>query len=321
MNVFNGLIICGGGAILLVILGHTIQYFAHNFDTNHVANYIYSFHMPLFFMISGFCAGYSKHGLWLSIKKSLVQLLIPFIIWSILLCWLNKLDWKDAIIINPRYWFLIVLFYVRIIHTICQSLSAKIKISEWIVLAFAVICLAAIQFIAGNTMIPCFNVVYYYLLFYVIGYSICRFYSDMEMVLKNKFLLILSGIVFLIWGFFFRRGVVPSIIAFLPGFAYFIPIALIGCYVCFNLSLNYFNTENKLMGFFGIHSLGVYVFSGLICYLICSYIPIVNECAIEHHYLVYVLFLIISAASGGFVYLLSLVQWLRPIIGLQPKIK
>ena len=75
------------------------------------------------------------------------------------------------------------------------------------------------------------------------------------------------------------------------------------------------------MGFFGIHSLGVYVFSGLICYLICSYIPIVNECTIEHHYIVYVLFLIISAASGGFVYLLSLVQWLRPFIGLQPKIK
>ncbi len=43
-----------GFAILLVILGHSLQYFYRDFNNSHLANFIYSFHMPLFFALSGF---------------------------------------------------------------------------------------------------------------------------------------------------------------------------------------------------------------------------------------------------------------------------
>lgn len=44
-----------GIAILLVVLGHVIQfmYCPSNFDQNPVFRVIYSFHMPLFFILSG----------------------------------------------------------------------------------------------------------------------------------------------------------------------------------------------------------------------------------------------------------------------------
>lgn len=42
-----------GFAILLVVIGHLIQYNFEDAFHNDIFNIIYSFHMPLFFFISG----------------------------------------------------------------------------------------------------------------------------------------------------------------------------------------------------------------------------------------------------------------------------
>lgn len=46
-----------GISIFLVLWGHSIQYFSAgeiNYFNNFVFRFIYSFHMPLFFLISGY---------------------------------------------------------------------------------------------------------------------------------------------------------------------------------------------------------------------------------------------------------------------------
>ena len=45
-------------AIIFVILGHVVQYMTNidSFDTSFVFRFIYSFHMPLFFVLSGYCS-------------------------------------------------------------------------------------------------------------------------------------------------------------------------------------------------------------------------------------------------------------------------
>ena len=74
-------------AIFLVIWGHIIQYFLSSvFYDEPVYRFIYSFHMPLFMMISGFFSYSSMSLKWnYFIKKKIVQLLLPSFSWGIIL--------------------------------------------------------------------------------------------------------------------------------------------------------------------------------------------------------------------------------------------
>lgn len=76
-----------GVAILLVLWGHTIQYFMIDgleFYNNVLFRFIYSFHMPLFMLVSGYllCGSIIRHEtLELCISK-IKSLGIPMIIWG-----------------------------------------------------------------------------------------------------------------------------------------------------------------------------------------------------------------------------------------------
>lgn len=63
-----------GFGIVLVVYGH-------NFPT--IENYIYSFHMPLFFLLAG--VFHPKKSKFFVIKKRIKQILIPYFLWSFLL--------------------------------------------------------------------------------------------------------------------------------------------------------------------------------------------------------------------------------------------
>lgn len=76
-----------GLAILMVVIGHVIQflYSPDNFDSNIVFRVIYSFHMPLFFILSGFVTTFAMEpetNIGIKIRKRFVQLIIPFIFWG-----------------------------------------------------------------------------------------------------------------------------------------------------------------------------------------------------------------------------------------------
>lgn len=74
-------------AIYLVLWGHCLQYFrSSDFHENTVWQIIYSFHMPLFMMISGY---FSKSSMKLSfaeiLKKKFSQLVLPCLSWTIIM--------------------------------------------------------------------------------------------------------------------------------------------------------------------------------------------------------------------------------------------
>ena len=71
-----------GVAIILVVLGHSVQINNPNFDNNLLFRVIYSFHMPMFMFLSGFIVhGQSGHTFPTYVKKNAIRLLIPFFIW------------------------------------------------------------------------------------------------------------------------------------------------------------------------------------------------------------------------------------------------
>jgi fucose 4-O-acetylase-like acetyltransferase len=70
-------------AITMVVLGHAIQYtLVKNIDANIIFRLMYSFHMPLFFFISGYLVKGDKPVAFL--WKQFRLLMIPFLIWMVL---------------------------------------------------------------------------------------------------------------------------------------------------------------------------------------------------------------------------------------------
>ena len=101
-------------AIFTVLMGHCIQYFLSS-DYNDEPGYrlIYSFHMPLFMMITGFFFVKTlRDGFIETMVKKARQLLLPVISWGAIWMFLRMCDgqsWKviyDIWIGNNGFWFL-----------------------------------------------------------------------------------------------------------------------------------------------------------------------------------------------------------------------
>ena len=80
-------------AIILVVLGHCIQFGSgmeylnsEQFFDNPLFKIIYTFHMPLFMLISGFLFAYSYKGKWLRcVKRRIQTLVVPMAVWALLI--------------------------------------------------------------------------------------------------------------------------------------------------------------------------------------------------------------------------------------------
>lgn len=113
-------------AIFLVLWGHCAQHLLTCEEwSNYIYIYIYSFHMPLFMVISGFFAGnIFKHSFFEVMKNKTWQLIVPVVLWGTLLyvidtymisnnttSYLNSILWR-------YFWFLKSLFICFILFSI-----------------------------------------------------------------------------------------------------------------------------------------------------------------------------------------------------------
>lgn len=76
--------IAKGITIILMVVGHSSI-------PERASNFIYAFHMPLFFIASGWCTNWDKDGLILFIRRKSKSLLIPFVIYSCIVLITKKL--------------------------------------------------------------------------------------------------------------------------------------------------------------------------------------------------------------------------------------
>ena len=116
-------------AITLVVLGHIVQfsYCPDTFDENHLFRYIYSFHMPLFMALSGFCRRFDV-SITSIIKKLSLTLLLPFLSWSFIRAIGDGQDFLQCIMDpDTSLWFLWVLYWINICFTITVFFSQKCR--------------------------------------------------------------------------------------------------------------------------------------------------------------------------------------------------
>lgn len=112
-----------GLAIILMVIGHSAL-------PQNLSNFIFAFHMPVFFILSGICSNYDKDNFVIFTKKRLKSIILPFVAYSIIvliLCtYLGVLNVESLILHGWggfALWFIPVFFVSSLLaKIICQHI-------------------------------------------------------------------------------------------------------------------------------------------------------------------------------------------------------
>lgn len=200
--------------IILVVVGHSFV----GYSANHpIAVWIYNFHMPLFFFISGYLLYYSPliHGKELGqtrmmgsngfVMKKAKRLLIPYVVISSLAfipkAWLSRFadrpvelsfdswwhmlvyPWDNVII---YFWYLPTLFLIMCVVMGCIKLSARLRFSlpVYVIVPLLVI----LYFFNPLTSVSLLNLagVVTNLIYFVLGIYFCGNQEKIERMFRLK---------------------------------------------------------------------------------------------------------------------------------------
>ena len=166
-----------GFAIMLVVLGHAIQYSVKNFDDYPLFRLIYAFHMPLFMFISGFVYRHGTRNPWLFLRNKSQILVLPFISWLLItFIWFhtitvpNAVEFLKGVIKSPDaggLWFLWVLFLIYVVMAFSQFIAPRRAVM--VTLCFYIVLNLLIHKIASVNVLG-LGLLCWYLLFFVIGH-------------------------------------------------------------------------------------------------------------------------------------------------------
>lgn len=191
-----------GFAVFLVLWGHVIQYFTIDgfaFYDNYLYKLIYSFHMPLFMIVSGylFFNSVSKHSFRTLISKRVKSLGWAMIIWggayNLILQILYVLMQHEKISVITLYkslfssWFI---WSVLLLSVITAGVEKKVKTKS----------LKSIMYIISIiiiSMLPCAEYNLFMFPYFILGYIVANRFQSEKNFPVNKHLDILSTILFL----------------------------------------------------------------------------------------------------------------------------
>lgn len=163
-----------GIAIILVVIGHCIQFGSGanvlesgSFFEDPLFKFIYSFHMPLFMLVSGYLFAYTtKRDTITIIKRKAKSILLPLIIWQTINLGINIIlgqSYTYTIFFLSyfhSFWFLRALFFCFMVILLMNRLFND-NIISYIVLFFI------LHFIP-NRVLP--NIFVFTIVYFVMGY-------------------------------------------------------------------------------------------------------------------------------------------------------
>ena len=126
-----------GFLMLSVVFGH---FFSHN--TTHglvsetIANFIYSYHMPLFVFVSGYFTKNKK------VVRGILRLLETYVVYQLIKGLLGSHSIMEMLVEpRPMLWYLLALIYWRLLYYGIESIDAKVS---WrIIVVFILLSLGA----------------------------------------------------------------------------------------------------------------------------------------------------------------------------------
>lgn len=259
-----------GLGMLLVYLGHSFIFGKINFEnstfcTEYIHSTIYSFHMPLFFIISGYLANNKREiNIKLFYKNKLKRLFLPYLVVNFMDFFPRKIfpnlvnsnfECLFGVIFNGTKisWFIYVLFIMFLIFPILKEhIFDKDKFY-----IFIIVLLGINYFnIFSGIKIFALNKVFYYLLYFYIGYIFKSKKDNFDVVFKNKLFYSLIAIVFFIYSYrVFQKNIFTMVF-----------FAIIGSVLLLNIAKKIPSNSKlyKILEYIGENSLGFYLLEGFV---------------------------------------------------------
>ncbi|WP_413732424.1 acyltransferase family protein [Sodalis sp. RH20] len=259
--------------ITLVVIGHVNRGLMNaRIDTNtHISkmidNYIYSFHMPLFFFLAAlfFSKSFERSGPSSFVANKAKVLLYPYIIWSLLQGGIEvllshytntKTDISDVInLFQPRaqFWFLYALFMVFMVSLLLRSISNNKRVDLFILL------LSLCLYLVKNNLTNNYHLNYVTnnLFFFYLGIVAVDYRENISKIKINFVVAFTSLLAFLALCYYFHninhinleRDVLASLI-----------LALAGIFTCISISLSLSEIlESKTLLLIGELSMPIYL--------------------------------------------------------------
>lgn len=280
-----------GFAILLVVIGHSIQKATNNDFTTLSFRFIYSFHMPLFMFLSGYVTVYSPTNSGPRLKKRFFRLVTPFLSWAIVSFVIYCLNhhsiefqyWIElAKNVDNGLWFLWALFLIHVVFYLNEKISKSFAGYSLFIIAI-LLQLVPVGSVLGVGFVKL------YLIFFVLGY-----YANHEAVhsficSKNQILFCFFSVLFLLlfqyWTFsndlnFIREdfNITNNKLFRITGMLYRFAVPFCGIMAIYTLFHSYIFLKDKLE-WLGKNTIEIYTshayFISLVLFL-CSYAHITN---------------------------------------------
>lgn len=293
-----------GFAIFFIVYGHSI---VHSLNSHIAFNIVYSFHVPLFFVISGLTFSSINKRFFSFLKNKFLRILIPYFIWSLLFLIPYYLFGKSvgesfgntgsfnilenlynilygvgassALKQNTPLWFLPALFSMEIIfYFICKLKGKK---NHFIIMLFLfLVSMFSYKFI--SLILPFgLNTFLNLGIFFYFGY-LMKEYKIIDIFYENKCLFILLLLV----------GVITSIINksiscvdYYYGNIFLFYISSISLSLC-TIFFSRLILKNEILEYIGKNSMGILIFHKLIIVTFQNKIPIINSLIRDSNFIV-----------------------------------
>lgn len=197
-----------GIAILLVVIGHILQFIFKVDVSGLLFSVIYSFHMPFFMFLAGYSLSLGHKALEFKyVIKRFFLLIIPFFVWGGVFMYIRHRDSFVGSFIsmlkypNEGLWFLWVLAFITVFIFLGQQLSLLLK-NE---IGFVIVALLLTGgFLVCRTALFGFDLISLHYIFFLIGYKFKPLWtgvSEKKKCIIKIFCLVLFIVLLIFWRF------------------------------------------------------------------------------------------------------------------------
>lgn len=264
-----------GIAITLVTTGHLLQF--NGFPTNNpVFEFIYSFHMPLFFAISGYITHKvtqieKTQLLFKYFKRKTIAIALPFFVWTF---FVNKYVLRESLepldlnyikvsLLQPGLWFLKTLYLILIIYGFYNFIWYKLKEKNELIKTGTASIISLFLFVFIFILrIESLNFLMYAFMF--MGGVMVSSFNKIEDLIQKDYIIAINCIAF------FVLSTLWNINGSTKDDLLKIIISVLSFIILYNFAkrYNFYRPLNSLFQLFGKESLSIYLIQFHLCAII-----------------------------------------------------